>query len=150
MNRIAALGALVLLVLTTGAAAAAPERATQPMRVDKSFSIQTSDGCRYNASVRGKVTPAKAGGGASDLVVPNLIVNADLQCRDGASLRVTERVKDTGPMTREDLEKVIEDKGTVTSPVALPGKACVYSPNFNLGGRRLTLASISSACPLPG
>jgi hypothetical protein len=151
MDRFAAsLLSAVLLMLTAGGANAAPEASAQkPMHVDKSFSMPTPDGCRYNATVKGEVMPAKGKEGAQGLVVPKLVVNADLQCADGASLRFPETVKDTGPMTKDQLEKVIADKSTVTSPSAPGGRVCVYSPDFELYGRRLALASITSACPLP-
>jgi hypothetical protein len=146
MRTLLPFAAAVALTVVTGTALAAAPKPTGTIRLDKSFSIPLDNECRYNARVRGDIRPNKAERTTGETVVdPDLVVNADLQCADQATLLLPQRVQQ--PMTWEELEQTIDDRAVLTS--ADGRDQCEYMPEFNLSGAGLNLRDVSYRCPMP-
>lgn len=148
MHRVLSSAAASAIGLAVSVAVAAPTQEVPPiserLHIDQSFSTDLSGDCRYNVVVRGDVVPAKTSA-AADAVVPNLVINADLQCSDQAALLLTQTVAGTQPMTRAQLEQTIEQRAKLTS--AGGRYACEYTPDFNLSDAGLNLRAVTSRCP---
>lgn len=149
MHRVLASAAALAFGLVASVAVAAPtednEPITERLHLDKSFSMHLSNDCRYNVRVRGDVVPVKTSTSA-DAVAPDLVVNADVQCPDQATLRLTQTVGGKQPMTAEQLERAIEQRATLTS--AEGRHRCEYAPDFNLSDAGLNLRAVTSSCEI--
>ncbi len=145
MHRLLSSAAVAAIGLAASVAVAAPTQEIPPisekLHLDDSFSIDLSNDCRYEAVVRGDIIPAKSGG--PDAVRPHLVINADLQCPDQATLRLTQTISGAQPMTRAQLEQTIEQRAKLTAAVG----RCEYTPDFNLSDAGLILRAVTSACP---
>ena len=152
MHRILALGAVCSVAVAALVGVAAADEAapiSTPLHLDKAFRMPLSNGCRYDVAVRGDIVPAERPGGrrGAGAAVPDLIVNADLQCPNEATLRLTQAVANTGPLTSDALEQTIENAARLTAPVGQP--PCVYTPDFNLSNAGLVLRAVAFSCPMP-
>ena len=148
MHRILALGAVCSVGLAAVVAVAAPNDVapiSQPLHLDKAFRMPLSNGCRYDVAIRGDIVPTESRGGGT--AVPDLIVTADLQCPNEATLRLTQAVANTGPLTSDALEQTLENAARLTAPVGNP--PCVYTPDFNLSNAGLVLRAVAFSCPMP-
>ena len=149
MHRKLMVVAACAFALAHGGALAQTDEDTRPLEkrlhIDKSFRIDLSGDCAYNARVTGNIDPAR--GGTADAVKPNLVVNADLQCADEAALLLTETISPAVPMRRDELEKVLALRASLTSSGG--SRACEYRPDFNLSNAGLDLRAVSARCPSP-
>jgi hypothetical protein len=124
----------------------AKPRAGETLHIDKDFSILLDNQCRYNARVRGEITRTNSTSSEAELLVPNLVINADLQCANEATLLMPQRVRSTQPLTWEELSRTIEDRAELTSP---EGRySCVYAPDVNLSDAGLNLRAVNYRCPV--
>jgi len=118
---------------------------TKTLKIDKSLRMGLPDNCAYDVRVRGKVVPVRPGGSAEEMVQPDLRLEADVQCTEDATLGFTRRIK-TEPMTRAQLEDLLQREGMISSAVGRD--PCFYAPDFNLSNAGLNLRSVSYRCPV--
>jgi len=142
--------AVVVGLAASGAFAATTIQPIMPkietIHVDESSSTALDEGCRYNVRVSGEIRAAKPSAAETRAVLPDLVINADLQCANGATLLRPNVINGTGPLTRAQLEQMIEERATLTSPDAR-GR-CEYAPDFNLSADRLSLRAVEWRCPI--
>jgi hypothetical protein len=136
--------ALALLVpeLTLAQAPAPSARLERPLRLADSFSMPVSDGCVYNATVRGTVTPASPKGG-DERVNPNLSVTATLTCPNKPVVKVSDTVNRTGPLSLDEVEAAIERRASISA-----GGACLFTPELELSPEGLTGIAVKYLCPV--
>jgi hypothetical protein len=114
---------------------------------DELFTFPLEDGCSYSASIRGTIKPVVAGMGAGEKVEPDLAVTAILACQGMATIKVNERIVGTGPLTRAQLENVLERRASILREDA--GRRCSYVPEIQLTGEGLVATRVTFLCPLP-
>lgn len=143
----------VIAGLTASAAFASPGDGTSSptsshgasMTLDEAFTMELGNDCRFNARIRGQLVAAKSTPSEPSKVLPDLVINADVQCTDRAALLLTETVQSERPMTLAEVERAVEERARLTSPTEAYG--CTYSPDFNLSGAGLNLRAVSYRCP---
>ncbi|MDC3979827.1 hypothetical protein [Polyangium jinanense] len=113
---------------------------------DELFTFALDNGCWYSASIRGTVRPIVAGRDAGQKVEPNLAVTAVLSCQGAPTVKVAERVDSTGPITRAQVENLLERRASILTDEA--GKKCSYVPEIDLVGEGLVGAGVTYLCPL--
>lgn len=149
MRLIASTVAASVIALAASLAVAAPTEqvpsAGERLRLDESFSIDLDNDCRYNAVVRGDIVHSGGSAAGQGTVTPDLVINADVQCADQATLLLTETVSGR-PLTWAELERTIEQRAELTSADGRYG--CAYTPDFNLSGAGLNLRAVAYRCPI--
>ena len=114
---------------------------------DELFTFPLDNGCWYSASIRGTVKPIVVGRDAGQKVEPDLAVTAVLSCQGAPTVKVSERVAGTGPITRAQVENLLERRASILTDEA--GKKCSYVPEIDLVGEGLVGAGVTYLCPLP-
>jgi hypothetical protein len=113
---------------------------------DELFTYPTEDGCSYSASIRGTIKPVVAGMGAGEKVEPDLAATAILSCPSSPTLKVHERIAGTGPITRGQLETLIERRASILRDDS--GRRCSYVPDIKLLGEGLVGTGVTYLCPV--
>ncbi|MDI1476851.1 hypothetical protein [Polyangium sp. y55x31] len=90
--------------------------------------------------------PIVAGRDAGQKVEPDLAVTAVLTCQGATTVKVSERVAGTGPITRAQVENLLERRASILTDEA--GKKCSYVPEIDLVGEGLVGAGVTYLCPL--
>ncbi|MDI1431824.1 hypothetical protein [Polyangium sorediatum] len=114
---------------------------------DELFTFPLENGCWYSASIRGTVRPIVAGRDAGQKVEPDLAVTALLSCQGAATVKVSEHVTGTGPITQAQVEHLLEWRASILTDEA--GRKCSYVPEIDLVGDGLVGAGVSYLCPRP-
>ena len=114
---------------------------------DELFTFSLDNGCWYTASIRGTVKPVVTGRDAGQKVEPDLAVTAALSCQGATTVKVSERVSGTGPVTRAQVENLLERRASILTDEA--GKHCSYVPEIDLVGEGLVGAGVAYLCPQP-
>ncbi len=124
-----------------------PERkeVSSVMSYDEHFTFAVEDGCNYTASIRGTLRPVALGPEAYRKVEPDLALTAVLECPSADPQKVAEKVAGTGPITRTDLESLLERRASILSET---GKRCSYVPDIAFVGEGLAGKSVAHLCPL--
>lgn len=71
-------------------------------------------------------------------------MQVSLACPNVESLKVTDNVMATGPLTQEQLVRAIERRATVVVDNA--SRRCVYVPQFTLAQGDLQLKGVNTDC----
>jgi len=124
-----------------------PEKArvSSVMSYDEQFTFTVEDGCHYTASIRGTLRPVALGPEAYRKVEPDLAVTAVLECPSADAQKVAEKVAGTGPITRSDLENLLERRASILGET---GRRCSYVPDIAFVGEGLAGKGVSHLCPL--
>ncbi len=72
---------------------------------------------------------------------PDLRIEASVSCPTQATVKVTENLTKTGPMTKDDLENAIERRAAILSEAS--GRRCLYMPDFALTSEKLNGIGVS-------
>ncbi|MDI1447915.1 hypothetical protein [Polyangium sp. 6x1] len=112
---------------------------------DELFTFALENGCSYSASIRGTVRPIVVGRDAGQKVEPDLAVTAVLSCQGAAAVKVSDRVAGTGPITRAQVESLLERCASIVTDEA--GRKCSYVPEIDLVGEGLVGAGVAYLCP---
>jgi hypothetical protein len=115
------------------------------MAYDEQFTFAVEDGCNYTASIRGTVRPVALGPEAYRKVEPDLAVTAVLACPSAEPVKVAQKVAGTGPVTRTDLESLLERHASLLSET---GRRCSYVPDVAFVGEGLAGKGVTHLCPL--
>jgi hypothetical protein len=119
-------------------------RLDKPLRLADSFTMPIFNGCVYNATVRGVVTPT-AVSEAEQRLLPDLVVMSSLTCPNKPVVKVSDSVSRTGPLTLEQVEAALERRGSVSADSG--GGGCLFQPDFELDQNGLTGVSVTYLCP---
>ncbi|AUX31177.1 MULTISPECIES: hypothetical protein [Sorangium] len=90
---------------------------------------------------------AGAGAGAQEKVKPNLTVSASMSCPNAPELRVTDTLKTDTAVTRSELEGMISRRASIATEKS--GRFCMYVPQFELTGEKLSGRGIAQLCRVP-
>lgn len=117
------------------------------LHFDESFEFRLDDGCHYSAQVQGTLTPILTGPDAGHKVEPNLTISATLACPRTRAEHARERLSNTGPMTREQVEASISRQATLTSEN--DEQRCTYVPTIHFVGEGIVGVGVYATCTKP-
>lgn len=116
----------------------APDRV---LKLDEHVTAPASANCTYDGYVRGTVHVR----GTDRYVDARLAIDASVRCPDTVMV-ISESETAPGPLTREELERRLERRATVTNT----GSGCQYVPQFNLtDDGKLDSPWVRYLCPSP-
>jgi hypothetical protein len=117
------------------------------MHFDELFTFQVPSGCTYSASIRGVVRPVVAGAGAGRDYEPDLDITAVLTCPNVEPVKVKEKVAQTGPLSRAQLETLLARRASILAEED-HGRRCSYVPEITLTGDALVGRGVTYLCQL--
>jgi hypothetical protein len=121
-------------------------RASSLMAFNEVYTFDAKDGCDYTARLKGTLRPVVSGPDAGQRVEPELDISATLQCPRSDPQSVSTRIAGTGPITRGDLEDLLEGRATIVSKAS--GRRCTYVPDISLVGDSLVGKGLTQLCPI--
>ena len=117
----------------------------QPIRFDKTFDQSLEGGCKYRVSVSGTVTPAaNSQNQKAPEVTPKIAVSAEAVCPNQTSVKITDNVLGTGPLTWKQLEDSISSRSHVFT--VENQHQCTYGAQFKLVNAQLQLNRFDHNC----
>lgn len=111
---------------------------------DETFAFSLEDGCRYDAHIRGTLTPIFSRAGWSENVEPDFDISANLVCPAITNLHVEERLAHTGPLTRERVEALISQRATINQENS--EHRCQLMPLIRFHGEGIVAEGIERRC----
>jgi hypothetical protein len=122
----------------------AAQRVSSGMAYDEQFTFPIEDGCNYTASIRGTIRPIAVGPEAWRKLEPDLAVTAVLKCPSAETLKVSEKVSGTGPMTRAEVESLLVRHASILREAS--GRRCSYVPDVSFVGEGLAGTGVTYLC----
>lgn len=126
---------------------AAGENEVMRYRVATTLDRALPDGCRYRGIIRGEVQqvqPRNTPDERAASYLPDLRIQAGIQCSDGTRVSTGERRLTQPQPSRARLEQAVRLHAEVTR--SYRGRSCHYAPTVALVERTLRLDSVTSAC----
>ncbi len=114
---------------------------------NESFDFKLDDGCHYSAHIQGTLTPIYTGSGTGQKVEPDMTISADLACPSMSTLHTEERVSNTGPVTRDQVETMITRQATMISENG--EQRCTYVPTIHFMGEGIVGVGVYATCTRP-
>jgi hypothetical protein len=116
-----------------------------PVRFDKTFNQSLTGGCRYTVSVSGTVTPRPNQKDATvPVVTPHISVTAEAVCPREESVKVTDDVLGSGPLTWRQLAASLSSRARVYTVER--HHQCTYGARFKVVDARLELSRFDHSC----
>jgi len=117
----------------------------QPVRIDKTFNQSLEGGCKYTVTVSGTITPnAHQKNAKVPIVTPHLDVASQAVCPNEASVKVTDNVLGSGPLTWGQLQDSLSNRSRVFT--VENDHQCTYAADFKLVNAKLELDHFAHAC----
>jgi hypothetical protein len=111
-------------------------------RIQRDFTVTLSNACVYHANVTGTVDGVREHGSRTVQLVPDLHVEATLECPREKPVRVSGHVG-KARLTSAELDEVL------LGAMSVPTGGCFYVPDLQGKGLDLRAASLSWMCPSP-
>jgi hypothetical protein len=145
-----AVGAKTPVKTPSKTAVKAPAKATVPMddlgvgqrRIQRDFTVTLSNACVYHASVNGTVDGVREHGSRVVQLLPDLHVEATIECPREKPVRVAWHVA-KARLTSAELDEALR------GAMSVPTGGCFYVPDLQGKGLDLHTASLSWMCPSP-
>lgn len=116
-----------------------------PLRLDKRYDKAFEGGCKYTLTVSGTVTPLPGQENEkAPQVSPNVAVSAFASCPNEASVKVTENILGTGPLTWRQLADSLAQRARVVTTEKQ--HECVYAPKIHVVGTRVDVVDFDYHC----
>ena len=144
---VAATVAAVVLASTGAWAGTKNDKQAKAIDVDRSFSYDVGNDCRYTSTVKGVVHPI-AQKNATTLYRPDLDVHAKLSCPNAVATEETDAVRSDETFTRDQLAQMIAFRASFIRQESNDQK-CAYVPDVVFDGKNLISSKVSYLCPAP-
>jgi len=123
------------------------DRISSFLSYDCRVNFAVEDGCQYDAHIVGTLLPVYSRPERGEEVEPHLDISATLVCPSKAPAHVEQSLEHTGPVSRERVEALIGQYGTITQENE--NRRCMHVPQFRFRGESLVGIGIETHCTRP-
>ena len=109
-------------------------------RIQRDFTVTLSNACAYHATVNGTVDGVREHGARAVQLLPDLYVEATLECPREKPVHVSRHVANAR-LDADDLDEMIR------GAMSVPTGGCFYVPDLQGKGLDLRATSVSWMCP---
>jgi hypothetical protein len=117
----------------------------EAVRLDRRYDNVVEGGCKYSLEITGTITPLPGQENEQPpQVTPNVAVTAQAACPAEESLKITNNVLGTGPLTWRQLANSLAERARVVTTEK--NHECTFAPSLRVVGSRVDVTGFDHHC----